>query len=228
MEYSVAYEDDSILIIDKPQGLATTPGMKDNLCDIIFHDFPDLKNVKGYKKNEGGLLNRLDNETGGMVLFARSNEAFNYYSNQMKQGKIKKIYAAIVKGVPEESEGIIKLSIAHHFTKNNRMVVVKKNTKYRGRSHIALTCYKLIRTNRIYSQLEIKIVKGFRHQIRVHLSGMDLPIIGDKLYNKEKFYELDNHLLYANGIIFINLYGKKVNVTIDVPFLKKFFIHKKI
>lgn len=221
----IVYEDDSILIIDKPQGLATSLGKKENLCTLLFDNYPDLKNVKGYKKGEGGLLNRLDNETGGITLFAKNDDTFQYYHNEMKNKNIEKKYIAIVEGIPEKKEGVIKCRIAHHHKDIKKMVVVnnQSNVKYRGKPRDAVTEWKVkvVDISHNKSILTVKITKGVRHQIRIHLAYIGLPIIGDKIYNKkqnEHIYE--NHLLYACGICFIPYGGKKeIVVNINVPFL---------
>ena len=117
----IIYEDNSILLINKPQGLATGIGKKDNLCNLLFKENSYLLNVKGYKKEEGGLLNRLDNETGGIVLFAKNNDAFQYYHKEMKNSNIVKIYTAVVQGRPENQYGIIDYPIAHHYKNIKKM-----------------------------------------------------------------------------------------------------------
>lgn len=219
----IIYEDDSILLINKPQGLSTGTGKKENLCSLIFEKKPYLLNVKGYKKEEGGLLNRLDNETGGIVLFAKNDEAFKYYHKEMKNYNINKIYTTIVQGLPKNKYGIINCPIAHHYKNIKKMVVINEqsNIKYRGKPREAITEWKLIKIKDKEAILEIKIQKGVRHQIRVHLSYIGLPIIGDKLYNKDQnSHKFKNHLLYANGIRFIPL-GKKeyIEIFTDVPFI---------
>lgn len=224
IEDLIVYEDNSILVINKPQGLATGSGKKENLCNFIFNEKPHLLSVKGYKKEEAGLLNRLDNETGGIVLLAKSDKAFQYYHNEMKKCKIEKIYIAVVSGIPEEQKGIIKYPIAHHKTKIKKMVIDdgKSKNKYRGKPQKAVTEWRLLESRKEISILEVKIKKGVRHQIRIHLSYIGLPIIGDKLYNNHKTdYSFENHLLYANGIRFIP-YGlkKQIEIFIEVPFIK--------
>lgn len=221
-KYSIIYEDDSILLINKPQGLATTPGAIKNLCEMIFEDYPYLARVNGYKINEGGLLNRLDNETGGIIFFAKNDEAFWYYSKQMKSEKIEKIYTAVVNGIPHDKNGIIDIPIAHHYKSNKKMVAVFENAKFRGHPQPAKTFWKLIKTNNSISILEIMIKKGVRHQIRLHLAQIGLPIIGDKLYNKNnQSSQFANHLLYANGVRFFSKAQEKIQLFIDVPFLKE-------
>lgn len=225
IEDLIIYEDNSVLLINKPQGLATGSGKKENLCNLIFNGNPYLLNVNGYKKEEGGLLNRLDNETGGIVLFAKSDEAFRYYHNEMKKNSIEKIYTAAVYGIPVDQQGIIKYPIAHHSKNIKKMIIVngKSKIKYRGRAQEAFTEWRLLESREKISILEVKIKKGVRHQIRIHLSYIGLPIVGDKLYNKNKNdYFFKNHLLYANGIKFIP-YGEKkqIEIFIEVPFINE-------
>jgi 23S rRNA pseudouridine1911/1915/1917 synthase len=218
----IIYEDDTILLINKPQGLATGIGKKDNLCNLIFKEYPYLLNINGYKKEEGGLLNRLDNETGGIVLFAKSDKGFQYYHNEMKNCKIEKIYTAVVQGIPDNQNGIIDYPIAHHYRNIKKMVIVneKSKIKHRGKPRKAVTEWRLLKTKYDKSILEVKIKKGIRHQIRIHLSYIGLPIVGDKLYNKSHNNKIQNHLLYANGIKFIP-YKKKeyIEISLDVPFI---------
>ena len=217
----IIYEDDSIILVNKPQGLATGTGKKDDLCSLIFKEKPYLLNVKGYKKEEGGLLNRLDNETGGIVLFAKNDETFKYYHKEMKNCNIEKIYIAVVQGKPEDKNGLINYPIAHHYKNIKKMVVVdeRSDKKYRGKPRAAITEWRLLKIKNENSILEVKIKKGVRHQIRVHLSYIGFPIVGDKLYNRNSS-DFKNHLLYANGIKF-KPYGKKedIEVFIDVPFI---------
>ena len=220
VQYSVLYQDPSLILADKPQGVATGFGENRNLCEMIFNDFPELKKVRGYNSNEGGLLNRLDNETGGIVLFAKHDDSFDYYSDLMKAEKIAKFYTAVSEGIPAHQKGMIDISLAHHFKNRKKMTVVSDHTKYRSTPREAKTEWELINTDDTLSLLNIRIRKGMRHQIRVHLAHIGLPIVGDKLYNKKKYPGIENHLLYAHGIQFVSLENKKIEIYTDVPFIK--------
>ncbi|MBF0121217.1 MAG: RluA family pseudouridine synthase [Desulfobacterales bacterium] len=220
--YSVLYEDNALFIINKPQGIATSFGRQKCLCDIVFSEFPYLKEVKGYNENEGGLLNRLDNETGGIVLFAKTDDSFKHYCKMMQEEKVEKIYTAFVDGVPFEKMGVIKTPIAHHRKNRKKMIaVLNRNTRYRGIPKYAETFWELIKIKEGVSLVKIIIKKGVRHQIRVHMASVGCPVIGDKLYNK-KTYHFDNHFLYASGIKLISLENKLIEINIDVPFIDLF------
>ncbi len=221
IQYSILYEDASLLLADKPQGLATGSGENRNLCEMVFNDFPELKKIRGYNSHEGGLLNRLDNETGGIVLFAKNNDSFDYYSDLMRAGKIAKFYNAFSEGIPAHEKGVIDIPLAHHFKSRKKMTAVSDHTKYRSTPREAKTEWVLIKTDDTLSLLDIRIRKGMRHQIRVHLAHIGLPIVGDKLYNKKKYPGIENHLLYARGLEFVSLENKKIEVYADVPFIKE-------
>jgi 23S rRNA pseudouridine1911/1915/1917 synthase len=216
--YKKIYEDDFLLIVDKPQGLATASGPQHYLCEYIFDDCPALAGVKGYKSGEGGLLNRLDNETGGLIFFAKTDKAFSYYSLQMKEEKVIKYYTAVVQGVPETQQGIITLPLAHHYKNKKRMVIADGSLAYRGKPQPAVTAWKLLHRCQQGAVLEIMIKKGVRHQIRVHLAAAGLPVAGDNLYNNTPS-EYVYHQLYATGVELLSLQGEKLVFKIEAPFL---------
>ncbi|HOJ63832.1 MAG TPA: RNA pseudouridine synthase [Spirochaetota bacterium] len=220
MNYKVIYEDNNLLIFNKPQGLPTGIGnQNNNLVSLVFKDYPFLKEVKGYNEKEGGLLNRLDNETGGLVLFAKNNAAFEYYEKQMKNEKIKKIYTAIVEGVLKKKKGIIDYPIIHNPKSKKRMKIIKE-IKENLKIQKAKTEYEVIKEFKKHSILKVIIYKGKRHQIRIHLASIGHPIIGDKLYgNKQSIFK--NHFLYATGLEFITPLGEKKIIEIK-PFFEEY------
>ncbi|HNZ28035.1 MAG TPA: RNA pseudouridine synthase [Spirochaetota bacterium] len=220
MQYTIAYEDEFLLVADKPQGVPVAPGKKRSLCEALFLDRPELSRVKGYKEKEGGLLNRLDNETGGLTLFAKSVEAFSYFKKLMDNENIEKFYKAIVYGTPNKTSGIIDYPIAHHYSDDKRMsILLDDRTKYRGKARLSKTEWEIVESAKNFSLLRIKITKGIRHQIRVHLSGIGHPILGDKLYCKKKD-GYANHFLYSFGLRFKTMNGKEIKIEIATPFDK--------
>ena len=215
--YRIAYKEPGLIIVDKPQGLPTAPGkITDNLFDEVSLEFPEVKKIKGHRENEGGLLNRLDNETGGLVFIALIQESFDYYSTLMKNDDIIKIYHTIVEGIPSQSTGIIKTLIAHDSKK--KMVCLSGNKSHRGHGRETVTTWKKIKSAGNRCLLEVIITKGARHQIRVHLAHIGHPIIGDKLYNRKKYPDVDCHQLYCTGTEFVSINGKKIVVNINPVF----------
>jgi len=221
LPYAIAYEDDSLLIVDKPQGLATAPGKLPSLCEALFRERPGLGVVHGYREQEGGLLNRLDNETGGLVFFAKNEAAFSLYSCLMKKDEIEKRYMAVIKGALDPEQGKIALPIGHSRNSAKRMVVPGAKRKIRGSWQQAVTHYRTLEKKGAYSLLDLRITRGVRHQIRVHLAAMGSPVWGDKLYTKEQIiYAFPCHLLYAYCVCFPDAAGNLIQVEAKVPFLE--------
>ncbi len=209
------FEDESIVIFDKPQGMAASKGKKISLCDVVFDLYPALAKVKGYRTNEGGLLNRLDNDTGGLVLFAKSDKSFEYFLGLMKDEKIQKNYVAITDGKLKSERGVVDTPIAHHLKDKRKMIVIDAMSgNFRGKPRISLTNWDFETKVGDYNLLKVTIVKGLRHQIRVHLASIGQPIVADKLYNR-KSYNVKYHQLYACGLEFIDMFGKMRSITIS-------------
>jgi 23S rRNA pseudouridine1911/1915/1917 synthase len=193
MSFAAAYENDGILIVDKPQGLATTPGAVPSLCEAVFTERPALAAVPGFKDGEGGLLNRLDNDTGGLVLFAKTDEAFQFYTQAMQEDKIRKTYLAVVHGVPDSRDGSITLSISHSAKSHKRMLIADGRNPGRGRALEGLTVWRLVETRP--------------------------PFVGDRLYNKNGSDGLTpRHLLYCRAVRLPEPGGGEHDVTVGVPF----------
>jgi 23S rRNA-/tRNA-specific pseudouridylate synthase len=218
MTVAVAYEDESLLIIDKPQGLPVTPGRGTGLCDELFAYRPDLLRVHGFKPGEGGLLNRLDNDTGGLVLFAKTDAGFGFYSDQMRLDRVKKTYLVVADGRPETRQGVIEAPLGHSRKSARRMLLAGAGRGIRGHALTARTVWRVLEYGARFTLLEVSITKGVRHQIRVHLSSIDCPIVGDRLYNRKGGATLAPfHRLYCFSVAFENPAGKEREVTINVP-----------
>lgn len=205
-----------LLAFNKPQGLASTPGKLEDITTKVFLAYPQLAQVKGYRDNEGGLLNRLDNETGGIILYADSNEAFDYYSSILKSKQAIKQYLAIVDKPPSESSGIITTPIAHHPSINKKMVAITgKKLKIRSQPQEAYTTWRLQKkfssNKKEYAILNVTITKGVRHQIRVHLANTHMPILADKLYNPEKDDSM-MHQLFCVAVTIPLLDGTQITI----------------
>lgn len=146
------------------------------------------------RKQEYGLLNRLDNATWGFLYFAKTQEAFIAYKSDQKQGRIEKTYIAFVEGNPcykDEKKSInIHFPIMHLASNPEKMLVIKwyqDEIKWRGKRHKGKTTIELLKyfPDEQKSLIKIKIYKWIRHQIRVHLAAIGAPILGDILYNKK-------------------------------------------
>jgi 23S rRNA pseudouridine1911/1915/1917 synthase len=219
MSVIIAFENETLLVINKPQGQPVTPGIQPCLCDELFAVQPELARVRGFKAGEGGLLNRLDNDTGGLVLFAKTGAAFRFYAQAMRAGRIKKTYQAVVHGRPEGISGVIELPLGHARTSARRMFAADGRKRIRGRALPARTGWKVAETEPPFSLLEVEIAKGARHQIRVHLASMNCPIVGDMLYNRKGSAGLvPHHLLFCFSLSLCSIENEALDVNVPVPF----------
>lgn len=215
----IVFEDSSLIVVCKPQGLPTASGQHENLCHLLFPVRPDCAAVHGYREGEGGLLNRLDNETGGLVLFAKTAAAFAFYSQAMREERIIKTYSAVVDGTPQGKAGEITFPIAHSAKSARRMVIADGRSAFRGHPRRVVTAWRLVKTHEARSLLSVDITKGARHQIRLHLAAIGLPVVGDKLYNKKKSeYKPKNHLLFCNALMVPKTDGSKQRIAVPEPY----------
>lgn len=218
MDINEIFRKDGLLAIIKPQGIASVPGKLPDVCSMVLEKYPNIAKVNGFNKSEGGLLNRLDNETGGIILFAETDEAFEYY----KKSTIHKYYYAITENKPDWTEKDILFPIAHHYSDKSRMVAVisdnPKTLKYRGKPQNVHTHLHFIKEHKSLSLIEAEITRGCRHQIRVHMAAVNLPILGDKLYSKtDKIYgktknAVTYHQLFCYKVMLKTVSGKNVEI----------------
>jgi len=206
LEPPVIYEDDSILVLDKPAGMATHGfSARDDttLANLIAARWPELLKV-GKSRWEPGLVHRLDVETSGLILVAKTQAAFDRLRLQFRRREISKTYWALVWG-DADAEGVIDFPLAHDGSDRRKMRAVKPvDSGKRLRSWRALTQYRKFGAAQGMSLLDIVMTTGVTHQIRVHLAAIGCPIVGDALYGaeaKERF-GLSRHFLHAKRLEF--------------------------
>lgn len=197
VEFSLIYEDTSLLILNKPPGLVVHPApghSKGTLVHGLLKHCDDLSGIGGVMRP--GIVHRLDKDTSGVLVVAKNDKAHTSLARQFKEGKIKKRYKAIVHGIMETNKGEIDLPIGRHPKKRKEMAVLPAN----GR--IALTLWKLEKKiGSCFSLLSVRPKTGRTHQIRVHLSHKGHPIVGDPVYGyKKRWWKSRFPLDYTNSI----------------------------
>jgi 23S rRNA pseudouridine1911/1915/1917 synthase len=216
MELTVLFENEHILVIDKPQGLVVHPG-NGNWSGTLLNGV--LWHCKELQKNfpdpsvRPGIVHRLDKETSGVIIVAKNPLAHEFVSNQFRKRRVKKKYIAIVKGMPPEQEGIIETFIERD--SHNR----KRFTTTKSRGKMATTYYKLIRGFAGYSLILLLPKTGRTHQLRVHMKSINCPILGDELYGrKDQNFPHTRLLLHAASIVFrVPFEKKKTKFKTEVP-----------
>ncbi|MCB1214182.1 MAG: RluA family pseudouridine synthase [Deltaproteobacteria bacterium] len=195
----VIYEDPYLLALNKAPGLHCVPldyEEDSSLVNGLLARYPEQREVEN--KLDCGLLQRLDQETSGLILVARHAKIKEAYLKQQEKYQVFKEYLAWVEGVPNQKEGIIKKPLAHDPKDPKKMLVIhdEKETK-KLKVQEAISQWQLLKSQGSHSLLRIGIFKGKRHQIRVHLANLGHPILGDSLYGSKKEQRL---LLHAEKI----------------------------
>ena len=177
----IIYEDRDIIVVNKPKGMVVHPanGNPDGtLVNAIMAICKDsLSGIGG--EIRPGIVHRLDKETSGILIVAKNDKAHINLSQQIKEHKVKKTYIALVKGIVKENNATINMPIGRSEKDRKKMAVTKKGKE-------AITHFKVLKRYDKYTLLEINIETGRTHQIRVHLSQIGYPIVGDEVYSKGK------------------------------------------
>jgi 23S rRNA pseudouridine1911/1915/1917 synthase len=181
IEIDRLYEDKHLIVINKPPGLVVHPApghYSGTLVNALLYHCPDLKGIGGALRP--GIVHRLDKDTSGALVVAKSAEAHEYLARQFKARTIQKTYLSLVYGEFDATDGTIRLSIGRHPTDRKRM-----STKSRKRRE-AETQWNICEQFKGITLLELHLKTGRTHQIRVHCAAMDHPIVGDPVYRPRK------------------------------------------
>ncbi|HYR83585.1 MAG TPA: RluA family pseudouridine synthase [Terriglobia bacterium] len=200
----IYFEDEDLAVVEKPAGMVVHPGSGKGggtlVHGLLFH-FQNLSDVGG--KSRPGIVHRLDKRTSGLIIVAKNNVAHARLSQAFQDRQIQKSYIALVHGRPRVNSGTIELSIGRHRTIRTKMAAGAK----KGRS--AYTEYRVVEQFRGFSLLELKIKTGRTHQIRVHLSAIGHPVVGDNVYGERQYTqfvkkhgELNRYFLHSTGLGF--------------------------
>ncbi len=170
----IIYEDDALLIINKPAGLIVHPGAgapDQTLVNALLHYAPELDTLP-----RAGIIHRIDKDTSGLLVVARNLKAHNHLTKALQARQISRKYEAIVNGVMI-SGGRIEAPIGRHPIHRTRMGVIPSGRK-------AITHYRVIERYRAHTRIRVQLETGRTHQIRVHLTHIHYPIVGDPTYGK--------------------------------------------
>jgi 23S rRNA pseudouridine1911/1915/1917 synthase len=226
LKIQIVEEDSSFLVVEKPSGIPShplKPSETGTLIQGVLAAFPEIAGV-GDLKREPGLVHRLDTDTSGLVLVARTEAALRFFREEFRMRRVEKEYLALVLG-EVKGEGKIEVPIAHHPKNKRKMKVVPEGiSKEKGRQ--AVTFYSVEKSYSDATLLKVRIPTGVRHQIRVHLASLGHPIVGDPLYGGEevKRERLDRIFLHASRLAFRHpVTMKRVECRSSLPEdLKKF------
>jgi len=218
----IVYENDDYMIVNKPAGVLTHPtekNEKNTLVDAILEKYPPIKKI-GEDPRRPGIIHRLDKEASGLLVVAKTQNAFDHIKKQFKEKTVKKEYIALVHKPMEKNEGLIDFPIERAV--NGKMKALPKTFKKEKQTagKMAITEYEVIKNYKNYALLRINIKTGRTHQIRVHFNAIGHPIVGDSLYFKNKHREkikLNRLFLHSSVLGFYDLNNKWVEYNLKIP-----------
>ena len=210
----IIYEDNDIIVVNKPKGMVVHPanGNPDGtLVNAIMAICKDsLSGIGG--EIRPGIVHRLDKDTSGIIIVAKNDKAHINLSEQIKNHKVKKTYIALVRGIVKENEATINMPIGRSEKDRKKMAVTKKGKE-------AITHFKVLQRYDNYTLLQVNIETGRTHQIRVHLSQIGYPIVGDEVYsNGKNEWNVKGQCLHAKSLEFTHpITGEKMYLEAKLP-----------
>ena len=199
MPLDIVYEDEDVLVINKPKGLVVHPAVghqEDTLVNGLLHAMVgNLSGINGELRP--GIVHRIDKDTSGLLAVAKNDLAHTVLASQLKDHTMARTYEAIVCGTFREDSGTVNAPIGRHPTDRKKMTVTQRNSKE------AVTHWEVVERFRGYTHIRCRLETGRTHQIRVHMAYIGHPILGDTVYGHKK-PELgqDSQCLHAGALCF--------------------------
>lgn len=211
----ILYEDDDLLIVNKPKGMVVHPAVGHStgtlVNAIMYHCQGNLSGING--EIRPGIVHRIDKDTTGSLIICKNDEAHRNIAEQIKEHSVTRRYVAVVAGTFSEESGTVEGAIGRHPNDRKRMTINEKNGKP------AVTHYRVLQTLKGASFMEFELETGRTHQIRVHMASISHPLLGDTVYgNSKNPYKLQGQALHARTIGFIHpTTGEYIEVSAPIP-----------
>ena len=186
----ILYEDEYLIVINKAAGVVVHPSAghaSGTLVNFLIHHCQDLSGIGGIIRP--GIVHRIDKDTSGVLVIAKTDDAHLHLSNQFKQHSVKRQYQCLVWGVPEKEHGVVNAALGRHPVRRKDMSIVENDNpeesgREKGKS--AVTHWRVLRRFEFSALLACRLETGRTHQIRVHMSYLGCPIVGDLLYGNRR------------------------------------------
>ena len=196
---NIVYEDDDLLVVDKPQGIVVHPAAGNHsgtLVNALLYSVKNLSSINGEERP--GIVHRLDKDTSGLMLVAKNDVAHRNLAKQIAEKTCIREYFALLEGRLQKEEGEIETQIGRDPKDRKKMAVLPKHL---GR--VAITTFKVEKFYSHYTLVRFRLKTGRTHQIRVHSKYMGHPVVGDPIYNKKaNKFKLNGQLLHSHYIEF--------------------------
>ncbi|RLC96272.1 MAG: RNA pseudouridine synthase [Chloroflexi bacterium] len=209
----IIYEDDVLLVVDKPAGMVVHPGIghtSGTLVNAVLAHCPQVAEVGGLER--AGIVHRLDKDTSGLILIAKDEKTRAALQRQFKRRQVAKTYLALVEDQVQPREGIIEAPVGRNKRQRKKMAVVRRGRK-------AITMYRAIKYFSRHTLLEVRPHTGRTHQVRVHLAWLGYPVVGDTVYGRRRQRLLQGrHFLHAARLRFTHpATGEQVEFQSPLP-----------
>jgi 23S rRNA pseudouridine1911/1915/1917 synthase len=201
IKLDVLYEDDDIIVINKPRGMVVHPAAGNHTGTLVNalleHCKGKLSDINGVIRP--GIVHRIDKDTSGVLVVAKNNSSHSKLSEKLKEHDIQRVYTAVAEGTIREETGKIDAPISRHPVERKKMAVDVRNGRH------AVTHFKVLERFRSATLLELRLETGRTHQIRVHMSYIGHPLVGDTVYGRKKqIYGFEGQALHARLLGFIH------------------------
>ncbi len=212
---NICYEDEDLLVVNKAVGMVVHPaaGNPDGTLvnALLYHCGDSLSGINGVHRP--GIVHRLDKDTSGLMVVAKNDASHTSLAEQIKEHSAFRTYHAVIHGHLKESEGVVNAPIGRHKTDRKKMAVTYENSRE------AITHYRVIEEFSGFSHIECKLETGRTHQIRVHMSHLGHPIVGDSVYGKGRnTMGLNNQCLHSKCIEFTHpRTGERLKFESELP-----------
>jgi 23S rRNA pseudouridine1911/1915/1917 synthase len=210
MDLRVAWEDEHLVVVDKPAGVVVHPGTGHESGTLV-HGLLAL-DAAGGDEERPGIVHRLDRDTSGLLVVARSEEAHARLQELIRRREVERHYLALVKGAPRSRTGRIEAPIGRDRTERTRHSLDTPTPRD------AVTFFEVVELLSEHTLLDVRLETGRTHQIRVHLEAIDLPVAGDPVYGVAGDLELERQFLHAARLGFAHPFtGERVDVGSPLP-----------
>ncbi|MDX6480481.1 MAG: rRNA synthase [Gaiellaceae bacterium] len=211
IDLTIAFEDDHLLVVDKPAGVVVHPG-PGHAGGTLAHALALVGAEGGEEDERAGIVHRLDRDTSGLMVVARSPEAYEGLQRLVKERELVREYLALVVGKPRSRRGTIEAPIGRD--RRDRV----RHSLDTDTPRAAVTHFELEELLDGYALLRVRLETGRTHQIRVHLEAIDLPVAGDPTYGRAGVLGLERQFLHATRLAFTHpITGEEIDVSSPLP-----------